>query len=86
MFIVGELEATESRQEEPGPGPEMKTTGKGGKGGKGNPKGRSQRRVQEFDDARVQYKEEQYDKELAEKEIQKDLERKKYIQQRKVKR
>ena len=71
MFIGGELEATGPREEEPGPGHEMTMTGnggKGGKGGKGKPKGRSQRRVQEFDDARAQYEEEQYDKELAEKE------------------
>ena len=36
--------------------PEMTTTGKGGKGGK--PKARSQRRVQEFDEAHERYEEE----------------------------
>ena len=49
----------------------MTTSGKGGK-----LKGRSQRRVQEFDEAHERYKEEQYDKELAEREIWKDKERK----------
>ena len=75
MFIGGELEPTEEKEQEQVP--EMTTTGKGGKGGKGGkPKGRSQRGVQEFDKACERYKEEQYDKELAERETRKDMERK----------
>ena len=72
MFIGGELEPTEGKEQERVP--EMTTTGKGGKGGK--PKARSQRRVQEFDGAHERYEEEQYDKELAEREMQKNMERK----------
>ena len=75
MFIGGELEPTEGKEHKQVP--KMTTTGKGGKGGKGGkPKGRSQRRVQEFDEACERYKEEQYDKELAEMETWMDMERK----------
>ena len=53
-------------------------SGKRGKVGKGGrPKGQSQKRVHEYDEAHAQYEEELYDKELAEREIRKDVESRK---------
>ena len=73
MFMAGEFDPTpqeEARQ--------TVKSGKGGKGGKGGrPKGQSQKRVHEYDEARAQYEEELYDKDLAERKIRKDLESRK---------
>ena len=73
MFMAGEFDPTpqeEARQ--------TVKSGKGGKGGKGGrPKGQSQKRVHEYDEAHTQYEEELHDKELAEREIRKDLESRK---------
>ena len=69
LFMAGEFDPTpqeEARQ--------TVKSGKEGKGGKGGRlKGQSQKRVHEYDKACAQY-EELYDKELAEREIRKDLE------------
>ena len=60
MFMAGEFDPT--------PQEEARQTVKGGKGGKGGrPKGKSQKRVHEYDEARAQCEEELYDKELAER-------------------
>ena len=70
MFMAGEFDPT--------PQEEARQTVKSGKGGKGGrPKRQSQKRVHEYDEARAQYEEELYDKELAEREIRKDLESRK---------
>ena len=51
---------------------------RGGKGGR--PKGQSQKRVHEYDEAHAQYEEELYNQELAERERRKDLESRKQKQ------
>ena len=73
MFMAGEFDPT--HQEEARQTVKSGKAGKGGKGGR--PKGQSQKRVHEYDEARAQYEEELYDKELAEREIRKNLESRK---------
>ena len=76
MFMAGEFEPTDPTcQEEARQTVKSRKGGKGGKGGR--PKGQSQKRVHEYDEACVQYEEELSDKELAEREIRKDLESRK---------
>ena len=70
MFMVGEFEPTHSTPEE-----QLRQSVKGGKDGK--PKGQSQKRVEEYDEACAQYEEELYDIQLAEMERKKDLEKQK---------
>ena len=73
MFMAGELDPTHQEEAR-----QNVKCGKGGKGGKGGrPKGQSQKRVHEYDKAREQYEEDLYDKELAERELRKDLESRK---------
>ena len=76
MFMAGEFKPTDPTPQEEAR--QIVKSGKGGKGGKGGrPKGQSQKRVHEYDKARAQYEEELYNKELAEREIRKDLESRK---------
>ena len=69
MFMAGEFDPT--------PQEEARQTVKSGKEGKGGKGGRPKGQSHEYDKAHAQYEEELYDKELAEREIRKDLESRK---------
>ena len=68
MFMAGEFEPTRPTPEE-----KLRQPVKGGKGGK--PKGQSQKKVEEYDEACAQYEEELYNVQLAERERKKDVEK-----------